>query len=234
MTREEILQIAKPMLFNTDMVRAILDDKKTATRRLIKPQHLRVLDSPYHKSHPEVPDNVLIKKLCNPPYKPGDYLYVRETWMMQSAKRYDALIRIGYRAGGKGTTIYFPNGGTDSINRVKYDAFIGRRTLDRWYPSIHMPKEAARIFLRVKDIRVERLQDITEHEAELEGCSSGCIQITGGPWGIEDDPDVWTAKDEFIEVWNSTITKKDRDKYRWEANPWVWVIEFERCDVSDV
>ena len=70
----------KPILFNPDMVRAILEGRKTVTRRVVKPQHLRVLDSPYHKEHPETPDKVLLEKLCEPPYRPGDLLYVRETW----------------------------------------------------------------------------------------------------------------------------------------------------------
>lgn len=70
----------KPILFNTEMVRAILDGRKSVTRRVVKPQHLRVLDSPYHKTHPETPDAVLIEKLCRPPCHPGDILYARETW----------------------------------------------------------------------------------------------------------------------------------------------------------
>lgn len=80
MNKTELLQIAKPIIFNTDMVRAILEGRKTVTRRVVKPQHLKVLDSPYHKEHPEVSDDALIKKLCEPSYHPGDILYVCETW----------------------------------------------------------------------------------------------------------------------------------------------------------
>lgn len=121
----------KPILFNTEMVRAILEDRKTVTRRVVKPQHLRVLDSQYHKEHPETPDNVLLERLCEPPFLPGNILYVRETWERSMA----------------GTYLYKATD-TPLIH-------------DGWRPSIHMPKEAARIFLRVTDVRVERLQDIT-------------------------------------------------------------------------
>ncbi len=81
-----------------------------------------------------------------------------------------------------------------------------------------MPKEAARIWLKVMDVRVERLQDITEEQAQAEGCSSGMLT---GPC---------SARWKFEELWNSTLKKPDLDLYSWDANPWVWVIEFERCE----
>lgn len=209
MTKEEILQIAKPILFNTDMTVAILENRKGVTRRVAK--HIIPFDDNgeyfniFRKGEwtGPVPKALAVEMKAH--YHKGDYLYVREAWSERS---------YGY--------IYKANGEKiDNLGNVI-----------KWHPSIHMPKEAARIFLKVTDVRVERLQDITEQEAELEGCSSGCIEITGGPWGIEDDPDVWTAKDEFIEIWDSTIPKKDLDKYGWEANPWVWVYEFEREEVQ--
>ena len=89
---------------------------------------------------------------------------------------------------------------------------------NRWYPSIHMPKEAARIWLKVTDVRVERLQDITEIQAQAEGCNSGLLT---GPCN---------ARGQFENLWNRTIKKSDIDTYGWKANPWVWVIEFERCE----
>ena len=70
----------KPILFNTEMARSILDERKSCTRRLVKNDLEDVLNSPYHKAHPEVEDKQIISKLCNPPYKTGDILYVRETW----------------------------------------------------------------------------------------------------------------------------------------------------------
>ena len=76
-----------------------------------------------------------------------------------------------------------------------------------------MPKEAARIWLKVTDVRVERLQDMTDDDAEAEGCFDYTSTALG-----------------FPDVWDSTIKKSDIDRYGWDANPWVWVIEFERCE----
>ena len=85
-----------------------------------------------------------------------------------------------------------------------------------------MPKEAARIWLKVTDVRVERLQEITEEQAKLEGCNSGMLT---GPC---------TARGQFENLWNNTIKKSDLDLYGWDANPWVWGIEFERREKSEV
>lgn len=186
-----------PILFNTDMVRAILDGRKTVTRRLVKHNMDAVLNSPYHKEHSEVEDKQIISKLCMPPYQPGDILYVRETWMDYAGK-------IMYKADCDEYRL-------DSLKLAEF----------KWYPSIHMPKEAARIWLKVKDVRVERLQEITEEQAQAEGCNSGMLT---GPC---------SARWQFEELWNSTIKKSDLDRYGWDANPWVWVIEFERCEKPD-
>lgn len=167
----------KPILFNTNMVLAILAGKKTVTRRVIKPQ-------PF-----SVSGKVLVDK---PPYQPGDILYVREAWFQHYDGTYD------YRAGHKSEK----EGG--------------------WRPSIHMPKDAARIFLQVTGVRVERLQDITESDAEKEGFER---------YGI--DRNVGTcipAIANFYALWNTTIKPADLAIYGWEANPFVWVIEFEQCE----
>lgn len=217
MTREEILAVAKPALFNTEMVRAILDGRKTVTRRLVKPQHLRVLDSQYHQEHPEVPDKVLIEKLCMPPYHPGDYLYVRETWA---------------RLGTDVDPIFFEHSGSLAYGQIIYRA--DEWDLDdigRWHPSIHMPKEAARIFLRVKDVRVERLQEIDNVGALKEGCDGRCSEPADG--ALSDcQMDYDFSIEKFMTVWDSTIKPKDRDRYGWAANPWVWVTEFEKMKVD--
>lgn len=167
----------KPILFNTEMVRAILDDRKSVTRRVVKPGHLRVLDSQYHKEHPEVPDKTLLEKLCLPPYQPGDTLWVRETWAKSMAGTFM------YQADDKAIMV------------------------ERWRPSIHMPREAARLFLRVKEVSVEKLREISALSAMDEGVTD------------------WN---DFVRLWNTTIKSADLPLYGWDANPWVWVIEFER------
>ena len=181
----------KPMLFNTEMVRAILSDKKTCTRRVVKPRFGGSLEV-----HEDVAGTPRLCEKCGtlchglkPPCQPGDVLYVRETW----ARLYSAdnpQGRYVYKA-----TDEYPFGESGYI--VKF----------RWFPSIHMPKEAARIFLRVTDVRVERLQDCGNMQAKDEGCTC-CAQ--------------------FARLWDSTIKPADLDCHGWAANPWVWVIVFEQ------
>ena len=192
----------KPILFSTEMVRAILGGRKSCTRRVIKHNVDAILNSPYHMEHPEVEDAWLIKKLCRPPYEPGDILYVRETW---------CGLPVNEAGHMRGHTIYYYK--TDGELRPK-----GWR--GTWYPSIHMPKEAARIWLKVTDVRVERLQDITSEQIYREGTEV-------------EEPFVLNGEEKryaFSVLWNSTIKKSDLDRYGWGANPWVWVIQFERCE----
>lgn len=163
----------KPILFNTAMVMAILDGRKTVTRRVVKPATER--------------------KPCHAPYQTGDILYVRETW-----SEWDG----GYLY--KAWNSPFPQPG-QSFKMT-------------WHPSIHMPKEAARIWLKVTDVRVERLQDMWASDTSKEGM-------------LFERP--YTASEmlkKFSQLWDSTIKKQDLDTYGWDANPWVWVIEFERCE----
>lgn len=197
----------KPILFNTEMVRAILDGRKTCTRRVIKHNTEAVLNSPYRMKHPEVEEAWLIRRLCRAPYEPGDIVYVRETW-----HKYSKLV-------GKGE-------GCHLEERYGYKASIANSedAAEPWKPSIHMPREAVRIWLKVTDVRVERLHEITWKGA----LSEGCYGLTS------DEPDtlfhIPTLRGDFRRVWNSTIKKSDLDSYGWNANPWVWVIEFERCE----
>lgn len=219
MTREELLKTAKPILFNTEMVRAIQNGRKTVTRRLIKAN--LVEDGGYeyetdngHYRH-KLADCAAYKQCYDveikPPYKVGDYLYVRETWGIYEQSYMDAIY-ILYRAD-------FPNGAkTFGADGVSCD-------LPTWRPSIHMPKEAARIFLRVTGVRVERLQDITDKQIVAEGCN---IPITAS-----DEERCLLAFARFPKLWNSTVKKSDLDRYGWDANPWVWVIEFERVKVTE-
>lgn len=191
----------RPILFNTEMVKAILEGRKTCTRRAIKFSS-GMTGRPIGKAGDSSnPLGVMYPGgIKRPPYQRGDILYVRETW----CSAYD---------GEK--FFYLADKLTNREERLllNYDDV-------KWHPSIHMPKGAARIWLKVTDVRIERLQDITETQAQPEGCNSGLLT---GPC---------TARGQFENLWNSTIKKPDADKYGWSANPWVWVIEFGRCGKS--
>ena len=190
-----------PILFNTEMVRAILEGRKTVTRRLIKAPVLSKVEPPkkvtlkngvanFEWNTPKTAGGFEIKM----PYQPGDILYVRETW-------YKGLNRILYKANYSENEKFYTNGKEIQI---------------RWRPSIHMPKEAARIFLRVTNVRVERLQDVRYMDCIHEGIPYKQIEkymISG-----------------FSKVWDATIKRSDLDRYGWGANPYVFVIEFERCE----
>ena len=207
----------KPILFNTEMVRAILDGRKTCTRRVIKPQP----DEKHTFTLGFVTDSTEKKEVgcfgfgideyggsiqyVKPPYQPGDILYVRETWKKAPNGYY-----------------YYENWQRDDIADVT-----------KWKPSIHMPKKAARIWLKVTNVRVERLQEITPKDAENEGVGNLFYEDIGYSeknYGTEVDPEYGIAKEQFAWLWESTIKKSDLDRYGWDANPWVWVIEFERCE----
>lgn len=208
----------KPILFNTKMVRAILDGRKSCTRRVIKPQPQSRLCYTYACSRKgcigkwtypnrgahelwgeeyKLPENIKdeeLSKQWNPPYHTDDILYVRETWKNAPNGYY-----------------YYEDWQRNDIADVT-----------KWKPSIHMPKEAARIWLEVTNVRVERLQDITIENALKEGVDK-YIRLNGEL----DENSIITS---FIGIWNSTVKKSDLDFYGWDANPYVWVIEFEVCD----
>lgn len=233
----------KPILFNTEMVRAILDGRKSCTRRIVKSQPQGRLCYTFaggdcgtwgypsktayetwgneYKLPEDITDEEL-KRRWNPPYRTDDILYVRETWKKA------------------------PNGYYYYEDWQKNDI----ADITKWKPSIHMPKEAARIWLKVTNVRVERLQEITEVQAQAEGIrgysKDGNLykyavtddwwidfhnkhrkSFFGGTWW-QDMPR--TAKDAFSYLWNSTVKKSDLNRYGWNANPCVWVIEFERCE----
>lgn len=195
----------KPMLFSTDMVRAILEDRKTVTRRVVKPQ-------PDGRPVPMTKDSCWpgyfaiqgTEKVVRLPYQPGDILWVRETW---------AEMPYGF------------------VYRVDGEEPDGWDCDDRWRPSIHMPRGAARIFLRVTGVRVERLQEITEDGAKAEGAEKSYPYTdpeTGKTVFVLDEKG--TYRSGFSQIWDRTIKQKDRLSYCWESTPWVWVIEFERCE----
>lgn len=195
----------KPILFNTEMVRAILDGRKNCTRRIVKPQQfIGMLPDKCKNGAPEeflkenklmfkpycdMTDIELINTAYKAPYQPGDILYVRETWMDYA-----------------GLTMYKADCDIYRLDSLNFAGF-------GWKPSIHMPKKDTRIWLKVTDVRVERLQDMTDDDAEAEGCFDYTSIALG-----------------FPDAWDNTIKKSDLDSYGWSANPWVWVIEFDRCE----
>ncbi len=206
-----------PILFNTEMVRAILDSRKTVTRRVVKGNVDGILNSPYRNRDSGTPDNVLIGKLCKPPYQTGDILYVRETWsFLPCAECMDE---------GPSCTVnpvVYDDGDCEAEGCFVYKASHPRPERVRWTPSIHMPKQAARIWLKVKDVRVERLQDMTGQDILREG-----VNCHVHPEAHYFDGN---QKMMFAELWDSTVRKPDLKSCGWDANPWVWVIEFERCE----
>ena len=259
----------KPILFNTDMVRAIMDGRKNVTRRVIKPQPKCALSyafaghgagkwsCPYESAYEiwgeryRLTDDITEedkKMLWTPPCHADDILYVRETWGISNLDYDDKVAYIVYKASENEENegcreIKLPD---DKFEKL-YDS-MAENSAD-WRPSIHMPKEAARIFLKVKDVRVERLQEITEEQALSEGVpddsdypiskvycprcrGEGLIGAIGANLGYMDVdcPDCDTAIKRFKNIWNSTIKKSDAVRYGWDANPWVWVMEFEKCD----
>lgn len=204
----------KPILFNTEMVRANLDGRKTCTRRLV-----RFLPGENPQWTGYIRDGLMLYNgrnepcITKAPYQPGDILYVRETW--QYLYELDGNEQIIEDTG----KYYYA--ATDTIS---FNTYVDENGLEHehvpWKPSIHMPKEAARIWLKVTDVRVERLQEITSEQISREGVEVEYPHVLNGE----------EKRYAFSTLWNSTIKKSDIDRYGWDANPWVWVIEFERCE----
>lgn len=198
-----------PILFKTEMVQALLAGRKTCTRRLVK-----FLPGKNPQWTGYIKDGLMLYNGKNEPcirkalYQPGDILYVRETW-----HKYTKRV-------GNGEFCHL-------AEFYGYKASIANSedANEPWHPSIHMPKEAARIWLKVTDVRVERLQEITEDGAKEEGANCK----NGKNVGLEEKMRR-TAIERFAEIWNSTIKKSALDRYGWDANPYVWVIEFERYE----
>ena len=199
----------KPILFNTEMVRAILDERKDATRRIVKgfiPDdavwgYTAFTPKGYISCRGTFADGYG-EKFFKSPCEPGDILYVRETWCMLPVNEAGHI---------RGHSVYYYKADGD----LRPEGWRGK-----WKPSIHMPKEAARIWLKVTDVRVELLQEITIDGIRSEGLSSMAVHAG----------DMEIALKEWELLWNSTIKKSDLDRYGWYASPWVWVIEFERCE----
>lgn len=187
----------RPILFNTDMVQAILAGQKTQTRRLTKPQPTNPRWNNIGWLGWDDGHGYKMKSPC----EAGDVLWVRETWSTTDKC---------------GLFPNWPSDGTHYIYKAD-DSDCSAAKEARWYPSIHMPKQAARIFLRVKEVRVELLQAMDEETAIAEGFADS----TAGT----DSP-----LTRFAELWDKTIKREDLREFGWHANPWVWAVEFECCE----
>ena len=212
-----------PILFSTEMVQAILKSRKTQTRRVVKPQ-------PMHDSAPPFRDGnqwLHMGDVYKCPYgQPGDVLWVRETWCYTGSNEYLNLqtnLPFFYKADVK-----------DSLTEKEVMNHYGWK----WKPSIHMPREAARLFLRIKDVRVERLQEISEDDACEEGIEVKTMpNADAGDYNCyprnymisEKDADGWPYfnEEQYIESFR-TLWQSINGPESWDANPWVWVVEFER------
>jgi len=208
----------KPILFSTPMVQAILNDHKTATRRVVKPQPVLDESGMWHWKYCQWMDGGIgfpasgIKDHAR--YHPGDVLWVRETWSTFSPT-YGTAPKI----------IYIADEYTPAVMMAVDKGEI------KWRPSIHMPFAAARLFLRVTAVHMERLHDITEEQAEAEGAYRAYpyTDTTSGETVFARD-DRAAYRGGFSAIWEHINAKRDGGAYAWGNNPWVWAIEFERCE----
>ncbi len=218
-----------PILFNGEMVRAILRGAKVETRRPVKPRDETSRDwfdtikyrTAYHEGGGAGDGSVLrghIEALIqdySPLGSPGDLLYVRETWAPTG------INVIGEEVRYSGSVAALD---VDSVHRIVYAADSSGESMDAdgpWRPSIHMPKRAARIWLRVVEVRVERVQEITEPGARDEGIA--CVP-GGYKWGLPGDQKYNAPTHAFRALWDSIYTAQGLG---WDLNPWVWVCRFE-------
>lgn len=208
----------KPAIFNTEMVKAIIDGRKTKTRRMMKPQPEKFawgLSWDNQKKGKKFfgwastdIDDFKSLVVNHAPYKKGDIIYVRETFVVgipdgTMPESEENPITVFYKA---------DNSVHGWVNQYEEECNIP------WKPSIHMPKEYARLFLRVKDVRIERLNEISEEDAKAEGC------WYGKGWGEVDPP---LGNDLFPNLWESIYGEGSfNDDY-------VWVIEFEKISKEE-
>lgn len=224
----------KPILFNTDMVQAILAGRKTVTRRLVKPTY-RADESGFkvmtnlgtgERRAEKIDDEERTfdpSRYVIPAYQPGDILYVRETWAFQCCIDCLEIYEDDSCIIGKTSIIHEDK---DSTSEGCYIYRAGYPQPDRiiWRPSIHMPKAAARIWLRVTNVKIQRLQEMRLDDFINEGVIIR-PEILDNP----NNADGYGGY-KFMCIWNSTIQPRDKDKYGWKANPWVWVYNFKRCE----
>jgi hypothetical protein len=224
------------MLFSPPMVRALLDGSKTQTRRILKDTGLYAIDASIHGM--EVATRELDRLAMNSPYgQPGDRLWVRETWGNVAFSLDESGERQTWSPDRPATAIHeMPYGNGYYSGHVIYRADgefewcddDGDGEKSCWHPSIHMPREASRIDLEITGVRVDRLQDISEADAIAEGVRGLERYLAGGT--DSEDPDsgleagmILDPRFAYQMLWESI-----NGPGAWDANPWVWVIEFRR------
>ncbi len=225
----------KPILFNIDMVQAILAGRKTVTRRIVNPQPDRIYwyqdgqpakirDGEYSVIMPDGQYTTI-----KPKYKPGDILYVRETWAFMCCLDCENCIFNPVPGDDEVCTHHKTPTTHEDKDSVSEGCYIYRADYPRpgriiWRPSIHMPKDAARIWLEVTDVKIQRLQEMTLDDFLSEG-------VLIHPEAYNDPYNAYMqARRIFTSIWDSTILPQDKDKYSWTANPWVWAYDFKRCE----
>ena len=207
------MQKERPILFNAEMVRALLEGRKTQTRRVVKPQPDLRNWIKVRRGKERFGNHICdSKSLVMCPYgQAGDRLWVRETWA--------DLSNAGFSIGEKETPAAYRASTCAEGDRIREDYGI------KWKPSIHMPRWASRINLEIKAIRVERLQDISEVDAIAEGITDGGCTNCGEHEPCGCDAPMPDYIDAFACLWHSIHGTES-----WHSNPWVWVIEFERIE----
>jgi hypothetical protein len=189
----------KGIIMSAESVRAILDNRKSQTRRVVKPQPVVCPCNPIYLDWKDMtlsPDAAMTR-YC--PYgKPGDVLYVKETW--QAWSEYDHL-QPSEMPQHPNAILHI----ADRLEERPWDA--------KMRSPLHMPEWASRLKIVLTDVRVQRLQDITEDDAIAEGCNFGCDSV-----------------DWYRETWDSINAKRG---YPWESNCWVWVLSFERYEAKE-
>lgn len=227
----------RPILMSAPMVRASLDGRKWQTRRVVKPQPACNVAGMYADRYNEgdewaywLPDNRMdAPRTFRCPYGvPGDRLWVRETWGFDSTVRADFRPLLGRH----------DLSGRDMLTAVRYLASSAANEARRWRPSIHMPRWASRITLELTDVRVQRLQDITEEDARAEGVDWAAPRPYGERWDDDDREDprevgyppagASFALDNFRRLWDSI--NGARPGCSWADNPWVWCLSFRRVE----
>lgn len=230
----------KPIFFQPWEIQKILDGTKSEKRVPITPQakyctaflghYLLLSDTPIeHRG-----DSITAMKadIIIPPFHVGDILFVCEPWRIQSARRSEPNIQIEFRAGGPMAAISFQGCKNQSHMRDSYDAFIRKwGTSSAWHSPVCMPYLAARFFLRVQQIRVERLQDIDDAGAEKEGLrywDDVCQDETWHPTFYDPDSGGNPSEvDGFAKLWDEPIKADSLPIFRWDSNPWVIVLDFD-------